>query len=74
MIITECIYLTNIISDYTFIKVKYNVKFEEILRVVKSNQLLVKPSAFIGLKREQAIQLDTTKVTKIEVKNQLSLF
>lgn len=73
MIITRCSYSTPF-NNSILIRVEYDIPYKEVLRCVNANELLVKPSAFIGLKRQEAIDLDTRKVTKLEVKNQISLF
>lgn len=64
MVIKECIFLTHIEDNYTYIRVKYNSEFEEVLRVVSKKELFVKPSDFVGLKREEGIKLDTTIINR----------
>lgn len=61
MTITKCEYLTNIREGQTFIKVEFDVGRGEVLRVVDNVDLLVKPSFFIGLKRNDACTIYTSR-------------
>lgn len=71
--ITHCEY-TDYSSDCVLIKVKYNTNFEEVLRCVNKKELLIKPSEFIGLKRQEAIELNIVTGNKNKNINPSQLF
>lgn len=68
MIIQECKFISSSRENDIYIWVKYNVPFSEHLRVVKKEDLKIKTTNFIGLKRNEAIQLDISKIPKNSMK------
>ena len=74
MTITECKY-QHLDDGYSLIHCEFEGCEGRVIRCVDNKDLLIEPSAFIGLKFHPAIDLDTTKQPIIKKKlNLVNLF
>lgn len=74
MIITSCKY-QHLDDGYSLIYCNFNVGQGRTIRCIKTEELLINSSVFIGLKFSKGIELDTTKQPIIKRKlNLVNLF
>lgn len=74
MTITECKY-QHLDDGYSLINCEFNVGNSRTIRCVKTEELKIDSSVFIGLKFSKGIDLDTTKQPIIKKKlNLVNLF
>lgn len=74
MIVTQCTY-QHLDDGYSLIHCEFNVGKERVIRCVKTEELLIDSSVFIGLKFNDSLYLDTTKQPIVKKKlNLISLF
>lgn len=64
MTITQCSY-QHLNDNYTLVHCHFDVGEPRNIRCVKTEELLIDSSVFIGLNFSKALYIDTTKVPKI---------
>lgn len=70
MIVTNCFY-KHLNDGYTLINCSFTGDYSTVIRTVKTIDLIIEPSSFIGLKFEEAINLNTIK--KIKIKKEVNI-